>query len=188
MGPTGAEVRLPAALPDLHLQALVLPAAHVGESLPLRSRRGGGIQVDRKVEPPGDSRTELASKPDALGEGRVPERHEWDHIDRTDPRMLAGVLLHVDLVDGDGHRTLQGLHHRPGFARERQHTPVVAGIARPVEEVHAGRARHGGGELLDNVQPAALGEVGHGFNEAGHERYPDTSRAPVSRPALANDC
>ena len=93
------------------------------------------------------------------------EWDEGDDVDRSDPGVLAGVLVHVDLADRPGDEPLEPLAHRIRLAGDREDAPVVARVARPVEEVHA---RHRGDVLaqpLDDVEAAALADVGNGLDE-----------------------
>ena len=66
------------------------------------------------------------------------ERDERDDVDRADPRVLAGVHVHVDVVDGRRDEPLEGLGHRVVLAGDREDRPVVAGVAGPVEQATPG--------------------------------------------------
>ena len=86
---------------DLLAQALVLAAAHVGQLDPLGHGRGSRVEIDGELEARRDPPPEVAGEPDArLQRGRA-ERHERHDVDRADPRVLAGLLLHVDLAQGN---------------------------------------------------------------------------------------
>ena len=125
-----------------------------------------GVEVDRQVEALRDPLAEAARQLDALVHRRVAERHERDHVDRADARVLALVLLHVDLVDGRPDEPLQRVADRAGRSGEGEHRAVVARIARPVEEVDAGDAGDGRASQLDDLESAALGDVRDGLDEA----------------------
>ena len=112
MQPRRSEVGLAAALADLAAQALVLPAADVGQLLALGPGRGARIQVDRDLEPGRDPLAERARQVDAGIDRRVAERDERDDVDRADAWVLALVGVHVDLVDGDLDEVLEGGRHR----------------------------------------------------------------------------
>ena len=88
-------------------EALVLAAAHVGQLDPVGPGRGRRVQVDGEVEAGRDPAPEVAGEVDALVERRVAQRHERDDVDGADPRVLAGLLLHVDLAEGHRHEPLQ---------------------------------------------------------------------------------
>ena len=79
--------------------------------------------------------------------------------------MLAGVGVHVDLVDRGRDQALQGVHDRPVLAGHREDRAVVARVARPVEEVDAVAGRDRLGQPVDDVEPAALGDVRDGFDQ-----------------------
>ena len=147
------------------LQALVLAATQVGQLDPVRPRGGRGVQVDREVEAGGDAAAEVAGEADALLQRRLAERHERDDVDGADPGMLPGLLLHVDLAEGDRDQPLQRVGHWPGLPRQGEDAAVVGRIARPVEEVRAGHRLQRRGQPVDHLEPAALGHVGHGFDE-----------------------
>ena len=62
------------------------------------------------------------------------QRHERDDVDRADARVGAGVLLHVDQLEGASDRRGGGADHRLGRAREGHHAAVVGLVARVVEQ------------------------------------------------------
>ena len=162
---------------DVEAQPLVLAPPDVGELHAVGPCRSGGVEVDGQVEPAGDPPPERAGEVHAVGERGLAERDEGDDVDRPDARMLPPVLLHVDLVDRHGYRPLEGVGDALGLPGEGQDAPVVAGIARPVEEMDTLRARDGVGEVLHDVKAPALAEVRHGFDEA-HRPYRDMSHRP----------
>ena len=149
-------------------QALVLAAAHVGELDPIGPGGGPGVEIDRDLEPIGDAGGERPGEVDAVVHRGLAERHERDDVDGPDPRVLAALGLHVDGLDGDGHRGLERVGHPLGLAGEGQDRPVVAGVTGPVEEMHAGRAGDGCRQTIDDVRPPALTEVRDGFDEPRH--------------------
>ena len=156
MQPGGPEVRLAPALADLAAQALVLAAPHVGQLLAVRPQRCPGVQVDGQLEPLRDPFPERAGKVDAGIHRGIAERDERDHIDRTDPGVLALVDVHVDLVHGGLDESLQGVTDRPVFAGHGEDGPVVAGIARPVEQRHAADRADRLGHPVDDIEPATF--------------------------------
>ena len=81
------------------------------------------------------------------------------------------------------HESIEGVGHGVRLAGEREDAPVVARVARPVEEVHARPGLDGVGQSLDDVEPATLAHVGDGFDEAGHRGYRATSGPPGAGPA-----
>ena len=137
MHPGRAEVGLAAVLRDLRLEALVLAPADIGQLDPVGSHGGPGVEVDRQREPCGDPRPELAGQLDAGVQRGVAERDERDHVHGPDPRVLAGVDLHVDVLDRLGDQPLQADADRLVLARDGEHGPVVAGVRGAVQEVDA---------------------------------------------------
>ena len=184
MRPGRAEVGRPPIVADLDLQSLVLAAPDVGQPDPVSTGGRGGVEVDRQVEAAGDPGPEGAGQLDALVERRVAEGDERDHVDGPDPGVLASLQLHVDLADGD----LDGLLHRPDhrlrLAGQGQDGAVVAGVARPVEEQSARRSGDGRGKTVDDLNPAAFGEVRHTLDQLGHALHRATSAA-LPTPACA---
>ena len=89
--------------------------------------------------------------------------------------MLAGLALHVDLADRDLDRQLHRPDDRLGLAGQGQDAAVVAGVAGPVEEERAGRPGDRRGQAIDDLDPAALGEVGNALDEPGHALHRATS-------------
>ena len=79
--------------------------------------------------------------------------------------MLPGLLLHVDLAQGNGDQPLQRIADRAVLAGQREDAPVVGRVAGPVEEVCAGHRFQRRGQPVDNLEPAALGDVRDGFDE-----------------------
>ncbi len=156
----GPEVGLAPVLPDLELEALVLPAPHVGQPLPFLAGGRARVQVDRQVEPLGDPGPECPGDLDAFVDRGGAERDERDHVDRADPWVLALVGIHVDVVDGRRDEPFEPLGHGVMLAREREHRTVVAGVAGPVEQVHARDRGDGIGHPVDDVEAASLGHVG----------------------------
>ena len=196
MHPGRAEVGLPATLVDLGLEPLVLPTSDVGELLAVRPRGGPGVEEDREVEPRRDPFSEGARQGDAVVDRRRGERDERDDVHRADARVLADVAVHIDLVDGRGDQPLQRLGHRAILAGEREHRPVVAGIARPVEQVGLRHGPDGIGEPVDDIESTALRDVGDGFDQHPSmlslrrvrrrpvvRRFAATLRAVTDRPA-----
>ena len=169
-------------LGDLRLEPLVLAAAHVRELHAVRTRGGLGVQVDGDPVAAGDPGRELAGQLHARVHGRVAERHERDDVDGADPRVLAGVRVHVDVLDRLRHEPFQAGGDRAVLARDREHRAVVAGVRGAVEEEHVRRRGQGVGEALDDVEAATLGDVGHGLDE--HQPmlqasgWPPEGRAP----------
>jgi hypothetical protein len=102
--------------------------------------------------------------------------------------MLAPVVVHVDLADGRGDELLKCGGDGPGRARDREDGAVVAGVARPVEQVDAWHGRHGGREAVDDVEPAPLRHVRDGFDQPVGQvvrdrahRGPSCHAAPAAR-------
>ena len=96
-----------------------------------------GIEIDRELEPLGDPGRERAGERDAVVHRGVAERHERDDVDRADARVLAGLRP----CRSRRRRRRPPLERGAtgvGVAGQGQHAPVVAGVARPVEEVDAG--------------------------------------------------
>ena len=149
-------------------EPLVLAAPDVGQLLAVRTRRRPGVQVDRDPEPLGHPGAEVPGQPDAVVDRRLAERHERHDVDRPDPRVLPGLALHVDRLDGHGDGRLERAADRLRVAGQGQHAPVVAGVARPVQEVDAGRARDGRGEPVDDLHPPTLAEVRDRFDQPPH--------------------
>ena len=153
------EVRLAAALTDLVLEPLVLTAPNVGQALAVGPPSGASVEVDRQVEARRDPLPEGAREVDDLVHGRRPERDERDDVDRADARMLTLVGVHVDLVDRRGDEPLEGVADRVVLAGHREHRPVVARVARAVEQGDLGDGRDRVGKPVDDVEPAPLGDV-----------------------------
>ena len=120
---------------DLRLQALVLAAAHVRQAAALRAQGRLTVQVDRDARracaicsPKRRARSTHSSM-------RVrAQRHERDDVHGADARVGAGVLLHVDQLDGAADRRGGGAHDRLGGAGEGHHAAVVGLVARVVEQ------------------------------------------------------
>ena len=192
MHPGRPEVRLAAVLGDLGLQALVLAATDVGELHPIGPPRRPGVEVDRQVEALGDAGAEAPGELDRLVHRRVPERDERDDVDRADPGVLARVLVHVDVADGGRDERLEGGRDRARRTRDREDGAVVAGVARPVEEVDAGHRRHRAREPVDDVEPTPFGDVRDRFDQAVgqvvRERAHRGHRATPPRAARPRRC
>ena len=169
VGSSRAEVRSTVRIVgDLRLQSLVLAAPDVGQLLSVGPGGRPRVQVDGEAEPVGQARSERPGERDAFVHRRLAERDERDDVDGADPGVLAGLALHVDGLDRDRHGCLESLGHTGRAAGEGEDAPVVTGVARPVEEVDVGRGRDRRGEPVDDLEPAALAEVRHGFDELRH--------------------
>ena len=81
--------------------------------------------------------------------------------------MLALVGVHVDLVDRSGDEPLQRIGDRPVLTGHREDRPVVAGVARPVEQRDAGRRADGLGEPVHDVKATSLGHVRNRLDQHG---------------------
>ena len=96
----------------------------------------------------------------------VAERHERDDVDGPDARVLAGVLVHVDLVDRDLERAARGP------PRPRPCSPAIVNtdrlwLASLVRSSRKTPSPLGDGlrQPVDDVEPAALGDVRDGFDQ-----------------------
>ena len=179
-----AEVRLAAALTDLLLEPLVLTAPNVGQALAVGASSGASVEVDGQVEARRDPLPEASGEVDHLVHGRRPERDEGDDVDRADARMLTLVGVHVDLVDRRCKEPLERLADRGVLAGHREDRAVVAGVARAVEEGDLGDGRDRIGKPVDDVDPAALGDVRDRLDEhplmllgAARRRWPTAQRS-----------
>ena len=112
-----AEIGRATRLGDLVLEALVLAAPDVGQLHPLGPRRRVRVEEDRELEAGRDPLAEVPRQLDAVVHRGRAERHERDDIDGADPRVLAGVGVHVDLVDRDLDQPLEGGRDRPRARR-----------------------------------------------------------------------
>ena len=73
--------------------------------------------------------------------------------------------VHVDLVDRGRHQPLERVADRAVLAGHREHRAVVARVARPVEQVHAGTRLDRLGQPVDDLEPPALGDVRDGLDQ-----------------------
>jgi hypothetical protein len=168
MAPGRTEIGLPARFADLRLEALILAPPNIRQAPPRRRRRRFAVQVDGDAEPIGDRGSEGPRHFDAVGHRGPGERHEGDHVDGSDARVFACLVLHVDLGHGHGYRPLQGLQDRGRLAGQGQDSPVVARVAGSVEQVGAGHALDGRDQPVHHIEPPALAEVGDRLDELGH--------------------
>ncbi len=75
------------------------------------------------------------------------------------------MRIHVDLVDRGCDEAFQRVGDSGVVAGHREDRPVVTCVTRPVEERDLGYGCDGVGEAVDDVDPATLGDVGHGLDE-----------------------
>ena len=88
----GPEVWRPAGLLQLGGEPFELAAADVLEIAPRRGRRGFFVQEHRQRVPRRHRRGDVLGQGDAVGHRHALNRHEWDHVDGAEPRMLALML------------------------------------------------------------------------------------------------
>ena len=184
MHPGGPEVRLATVLTDLDLEPFVLASAHVGQLDPIAAPRRLGVEVDRHVVGVGEPRAEEAGQLDRLVHRRIGEGHERNDVDRSDPGVFAPVLVHVDLSDRAVDESFERITDGAGRAGQGEDRAVVAGVARPVEEVNARHGHDRRGQALDDVEPATLRyirdrfdePVGEGRRQVGHREHRATVR------------
>ena len=174
----GAEVGLTAEMRDVGLEALVLGLADIRQDDPLRARGGLGVEVDGQVEALRDVGAEATGELDALVHRRLAERHEGDDVDGADARVLALVLLHVDLRDGDLDGTLHRHGDRLGLAGEGQHAAIVVDVRRPIEEVDVRCRGHDSRQGIDDLGAPALAEVGDALDQLCHRASVGAGLAP----------
>ena len=174
--------------------ALVLAATDVGELHPIG-----------RVAPPGRrgrraGRTAPRSGRRSAGPARPPRPSSCRRAARTGrrrPRRSAGARPSARPCRSRGRpprRAPRGRREtgagRPG---DGQHGAVVAGVARPVEEVDAGDRRDRAGEPVDDVEPSPLGDVRDRFDQAvgevvgerahrGHRATAGRSARPADAP------
>ena len=165
MGAGRAEIGLAPAGPDLIAESLVLPAAYVGQAHPVRAASGVGIEEDGDVVALRDALGETVREFDAVVHRRVTERHDRHDVDRPDSRVLTLVRVQIDERDRLGDQPVQGDEHRLMLARQREDRAVVAGVARPVKEIHAVDRFEGSRQPVNDLEPAALGHVRDGLDE-----------------------
>ena len=79
--------------------------------------------------------------------------------------MLTLVRVQIDERDRLGDQPVQGDEHRLMLARQREDRAVVAGVARPVKEIHAVDRFEGSRQPVNDLEPAALGHVRDGLDE-----------------------
>ena len=160
-----AEVGRATRFLDLVLEPFVLAASDVGK---LHSFGAGGrvrIEEDREVEAFRDPGAEVPRHLDGVVHRRRAERHERDDVDGTDARVLAGVAVHVDLVDRDLDEPLERVGDRIVLAGHREDRAVVAGVARPVEQEDALALLDGIRHPVDDIEAAALRYVRDGLDQ-----------------------
>ena len=80
---------------------------------------------------------EAAGELDAVVHRRVAERDERDDVDRADARVLALVASMSMSSIARRDQRLEAVADRVVLAGQREHRPVVARVARPVEQEHA---------------------------------------------------
>ena len=153
---------------DLVADRLVLAAPDLCQALALGTEGGIAVQVYRDVESARDLLAEATRQVDALLDPGESERNEGDDINRTDARVGALVLRHVDELEGATHRGRRRPDHRLGAARERDHTAIVGHVAGVIEHGHAVDRRDGMHDLLDHFAAPSFAEVRHAFNQSRH--------------------
>ena len=99
---------------------------------------------------------------------------------------------HVDLGEGGCDQRFERGRHRADLAGDGEDAPVVARVARSVEEVGTGDGGDGRGEPVDDVDPAAFAHVGNRLDQAhgaivAHPWNP-SNRRPPNRPRLPRTC
>ncbi len=165
MRPCRPEVGSSSVLPDLVAKALVAAAPHVGQAYPVRTPGGARVQVDGDRKALGDAASEGLGHGDRIVEGGVTQRHERDHVDRADPRVLAGVPLHVDVADRDLDGGLERPRDRFRLPGHGQDGAIVRGVARSIQEVGTAGRRDRFGQGVDDRGPAPLGVIWNGFEK-----------------------
>ena len=73
--------------------------------------------------------------------------------------------VQVDQRDRLGDQPVEGREHRLMLAGQREDRAVVAGVARPIQQVHAVDRFEGGRQLVHDLEPTALGHVRDGLDE-----------------------
>ena len=71
----------------------------------------------------------------------------------------------VDEAGGGGDGAKGALLRRRGLAHEGDHAAVVVRVALRIEQRHPRRGGDHAADLVDDLGPAALGEVGHTLDE-----------------------
>ena len=165
--PRRAEVGLAAALRDLGLEALVLAAPDVGQLDPLGPR----APPRRRGRPAGRSGPRSARRTSRASSTQssivvVAERHERDDVDRADPRVLAGVRVHVDLVDRRRRRAARA-RRRPAPCSPASVNTERLWLASLVRSRRwtLGHGLDRVGQPVDDVEAASLGDVRDGFDQ-----------------------
>ncbi len=76
-----------------------------------------------------------------------------------------GVAVHVDLVDRDLDQPFECVGDHVVFAGDGEDGPVVAGVARPVEQEDAVAGFDGARHPVDDIETSALRHVRDGFDQ-----------------------
>ena len=113
----GAGVRLVARRADQLFHALVLRPADVRQHLVLRPEGGAGVVEDGQPEAVRDPPTERPGQRDRFLHGGLAERHEGNDVHRAEAGVLAGVMLHVDPLEGERDGGLHGVADGPESPR-----------------------------------------------------------------------
>jgi len=95
-----AEIRSTIRRAGVHLvpNALELTAANIGQVLTIGTGRGALVQKDWNLELLAHALAERSGEDDAILHRRALERNERDDVRRAHPRMLAGVVIQVDVL------------------------------------------------------------------------------------------
>ena len=160
------EVGLAAVGADLGLQALVLAPAHVGELDPVGARRRVGVEVDGDPVATGDPGTERPGELDAVVHRR---RRPAGRTGSRRRRRSAGARpggAPCRCRRSTARRAVRGRRSPPRARPATVNTDRLwlASDVRSSRKTPVAR-RQRRGEPLDHVEPAALGDVGDGFDQ-----------------------
>ena len=162
------------------LEAFVVSLANGGQTFVLGLARVLAREIDRHGVALEQLVAEILGKVATFLYGDVLGGIDLDRIDRADAGMGAALLLHVNEFVRLAGGSKQRLFHRIEAADRLYGKAIEVGIRLIADQFHAGPAAKGIDDLLDDVAPRAVAEVGIRKDVLSHDRP-----SPVLQPIAA---
>ena len=123
------------------------------------------VEIDRNAELTPDPLPGGDSQRNAFLQAHPPHRDERHDVGRSDPRMDAGLLRHVDAERSLGDGADGRLSDEFRRAGEGDHGAVMVRVERHVEDLHLPDRRDRVGDRLHFARLPAFGKIGHALDD-----------------------
>src|SRR5262249_47168885 len=122
---------------DFVANSFELSAADVLQTLPLRGRSRGLVEVNRNFVALPNLLSNVARHSHAIFDSNAFDGDEGDDVGSAQPRVRTLVMIQIDQLSGLAYSSNGSFLDRLSLADESDHAAIVVGVHFAVEKVHA---------------------------------------------------